>query len=159
MTTLITPNKSEAELLLSHRNLSCKIAALEDMLAAAKSLTTFGPKAVLLKGGHVMVTTDDIDRVSRNYPSVHIVQDGILNENMEILQLAEQDSSALQLVADVLYECEDKTTLFIRPRIDSTSTHGTGCTLGAALACGLGCGLSCLYSTIILSPVIFNASP
>jgi len=28
------------------------------------------------------------------------------------------------------------------PRIDTTSTHGTGCTLASALACGLGQGMS-----------------
>jgi hydroxymethylpyrimidine/phosphomethylpyrimidine kinase len=28
-------------------------------------------------------------------------------------------------------------TLFVRPYLDSTSTHGTGCTLSAALACAL----------------------
>jgi len=153
LTTLITPNKSEAELLLSHRNLPCKIVGLEDMLIAAKNLTSLGPPAVLLKGGHITVTSGDIERVSRSHAHILFVNDGILDENMEILQIADQDPSTLQLVVDVLHQ-HDKTTLFLRPRIDSTSTHGTGCTLSAALACGLGRGLSCRFSTSALSSLI-----
>jgi len=154
LTVLITPNKSEAELLLSHRNLPCKIAGLEDMLIAAENLTLLGPPAVLLKGGHITVTTGDIERVSRSHTHILFVNDGILTENMEILEIADQDPSTLQLVVDVLHQRDDKTTLFLRPRIDSTSTHGTGCTLSAALACGLGRGLSCLFSTSAQSGLI-----
>jgi hydroxymethylpyrimidine/phosphomethylpyrimidine kinase / thiaminase len=157
LTALITPNKSEAELLLSHRRLPCKIVGLEDMLIAAKNLTLLGPPAVLLKGGHITVTAGDIERVSRSHAHILFVNDGFLNENMEILEVADQDLSNLQPVVDVLYQ-HDKTTLFIRPRIDSTSTHGTGCTLSAALACGLGRGLSCLFSTSALSSLIILIS-
>lgn len=144
LAALITPNKSEAELFLSHRNLPCEINDLEGMIVAAQNLGTFGPHAVLLKGGHTTVTTSDVQRVSRNHAQICVVEDGMLNENMEILQVPGQSASALQLVVDVLYQ-DKRVTLFLRPRIDSTSTHGTGCTLSAALACGLGRGLSRLY--------------
>ena len=158
LAALITPNKSEAELLLSLRDLPCKITGLDDMLVAAKNLTLFGPPAVLLKGGHITVTIEDVKRVSRNHTRISFVDDGILSENMEILKIAEQDPSNLQLVVDVLHQRDDQTTLFLRPRIDSTSTHGTGCTLSAALACGLGRGLSRLFSTAALfSLVVFIA--
>jgi hydroxymethylpyrimidine/phosphomethylpyrimidine kinase len=127
------------------------------MLVAAKNLTTMGPQAVLLKGGHITVTTGDVQRVYQNRPRVKVVGDGMISDNMEILQVAEQHPSTLQLVVDVLYEHEDNITLFLRPRIDSTSTHGTGCTLSAAVACGLGSGRSRLYSSIDLSsPVTFD---
>ena len=141
LSTLITPNISEAELLLSHRDFSNKIVNLEDMLVAAKHLATFGPQAVLLKGGHIMVTADDVRRVSKNHARIHVVEDGVLKENMEILHVSEEEpSSSQQLVVDVLYQYEDKTTMFLRPRIDFKNTHGTGCTLSAALACCLGRG-------------------
>lgn len=142
LTTLITPNKSEAELLLSHGDFPSKITKLEDMLVAAKNLLTFGPRAVLLKGGHLIVTADDVRRVSESHALIHVVKDGMLSENMEILQVAQHEMTDRQLVVDVLYEHGDKTTIFTRPRIDSTSTHGTGCTLSAALACELSRGIS-----------------
>lgn len=145
LTTLITPNKSEAELLLSHQNLPCKIANLEDMLSAAENLLTLGPGAVLLKGGHIVVSSVDVKRICANFPHIQVIHDGVLDENMEILRVSGEDPSTMQLVVDVLYEREHKTTLFVRPRIDSTHTHGTGCTLSAALACELGRGMSRSY--------------
>ncbi len=51
LATLITPNIPEAEVLLQ-----CSIKNYEDMEKACKSLATLGPKAVLLKGGHLMST-------------------------------------------------------------------------------------------------------
>jgi hypothetical protein len=70
--------------------------------------------------------------------------------NMEILfqaQAATQDPPPpavcdVSVVVDVLCEVGDdegggRYTLFVRPYLDSESTHGTGCTLGAALACAL----------------------
>jgi hydroxymethylpyrimidine/phosphomethylpyrimidine kinase len=106
LTTLITPNKSEAELLLSHQNLPCKIENLEDMLSAAKNLLTLEPGAVLLKGGHIMVTRAEVKRTCTNFPYIQVINDGVLDENMEILRVSEKDPSAMNLVVDVLYERE-----------------------------------------------------
>src|SRR5579872_2355387 len=50
--TLITPNKSEADLIRSHKGRAVVISSLLDMLSASKQLLILGPKAVLLKGGH-----------------------------------------------------------------------------------------------------------
>jgi hydroxymethylpyrimidine/phosphomethylpyrimidine kinase len=44
-------------------------------------------------------------------------------------------------VTDVFFNGLDFTT-FARPRIDTTSTHGTGCTLSAAIAAGLAHGIT-----------------
>lgn len=41
-------------------------------------------------------------------------------------------------VADILVEPGGHVTRFQGARIDTTSTHGTGCTLASAIACGLG---------------------
>lgn len=136
---LITPNKFEAELLLSFRTPSTKIDSLEDMIAAAGNLLQLGPKAVLVKGGHVIATIGDIERIAQLYPNIQIIRDGSLGDNMEILQLAEKITDA-QLVVDVLDQGNGNISLFVGRRIESTSTHGTGCTLSAALACELGRG-------------------
>lgn len=145
MTALITPNKSEAELILSRKGLSASIGNLTDMLAAATQLFTLGPKAVLLKGGHVTTTITDVNAVVTSHPAVQVVRGGLLGENMEILQIAERDVSDIPLVVDVLHD-GTQTVLYIRPRIDSTSTHGTGCTLSAAIVCALSRGVDRWYS-------------
>ncbi|KIP07501.1 hypothetical protein PHLGIDRAFT_511930 [Phlebiopsis gigantea 11061_1 CR5-6] len=139
VTHLVTPNKSEAELILSTRGLPSTIETLEEMLDAGKNLLTLGPQTVLLKGGHLTVTMADIDRVSGARPGLHVVRDGLFEDNTEILQVVEGDSAEARIVVDVLHTASS-TTLYIRPRIESTSTHGTGCTLSAAVVCGLSRG-------------------
>lgn len=159
LASLITPNKSEAELILSHKSQhstltpsQSKISSLEDMLIAAKRLLALGPKAVLLKGGHVTTSLADVDAIvaKEDNDDVTVVRGGVLGENMEILQVAEQDMGKIPLVVDVLYD-GTHTTMFVRPRIDSTSTHGTGCTLSAALVCALSRGLD--RECLSLSPL------
>jgi hydroxymethylpyrimidine/phosphomethylpyrimidine kinase len=93
---VITPNLLEAGVLLGAEPPADQAA----MVAAAARLRAQGPRAVLLKGGHL--GTDH---------SVDVFDDG-----GELLVLTV-------------------------PRIASTSTHGTGCTLSAALAALLGQGM------------------
>ncbi|KAJ3556463.1 hypothetical protein NM688_g2012 [Phlebia brevispora] len=138
LASLITPNKSEAELILSCRSLPSSIDNLEEMLTAAKNIVRLGPKAVLVKGGHMTVTAQDVEKVAAKYPDIRVVRDGIYSENMEILQVSEAPPSS-QLVVDVLQGASGA-VLYLHPRIDSTSTHGTGCTLSAAIICGLSRG-------------------
>lgn len=45
-------------------------------------------------------------------------------------------------VTDVLVEADGRERLYTGSRIESTSTHGTGCTLASAIAAGLGQGLA-----------------
>ena len=139
LATLITPNKAEATLLLSHRQMPSQISNLEDMLSAAQNLLQFGPRAILLKGGHIISSIADVTLLSRKYPDADVVRHGLFDENMEILQLRGEDDHSDQLAVDILLEGED-ITLFVRPRIESTSTHGTGCTLSAAIAAELAHG-------------------
>ncbi|KAJ7118999.1 Phosphomethylpyrimidine kinase-domain-containing protein, partial [Mycena epipterygia] len=141
LTTLITPNKSEAELLLSRR-----IDSLEDMLSAATDLLLRGPRAVLLKGGHISATLDDVDSLAVVHPEVRVVREGLYGDNMEILAINHPQPE--NLVVDVLCESGGLITVLVRPRIDSTSTHGTGCTLSAALACALAGGATVLQAAI-----------
>ncbi|KAI0689826.1 Phosphomethylpyrimidine kinase-domain-containing protein [Cytidiella melzeri] len=136
-TFLLTPNKAEAELILSARGLDgSTITNVEGMLVAARKLLTLGPTNVLLKGGHLTVSYDDVARLKAARPDLRIVSNGLYDENLEILQIAEDDYAGRDIVVDVLQGTEGP-TLFLRPRINSKSTHGTGCTLSAALSCEL----------------------
>ncbi|EEB97906.1 hypothetical protein MPER_02679, partial [Moniliophthora perniciosa FA553] len=108
------------------------------MLGAARDLLSFGPNAVLIKGGHVTAKHDDIQRFVRSHPEVLILRDGVLEENMEILDVGR--TLHTESVVDLLQEKTGKTTVFVRSRIDSTSTHGTGCTLSAAITAELARG-------------------
>ncbi|KAF8823697.1 hypothetical protein HHX47_DHR9000159 [Lentinula edodes] len=151
LAVLVTPNKAEAELILSRRQSSAatsrSIESLEDMLLAAEDLLCLASKAVLLKGGHLTVSAEDVSRVASSYPNLEIVRDGIIpnGENMEILKVNSSLAGA-QLVVDVLHEIlangQKKTTILCRPRIESTNTHGTGCTLSAAIAAELALGFT-----------------
>jgi hydroxymethylpyrimidine/phosphomethylpyrimidine kinase len=69
------------------------------MKQAAEMLLTMGPRAVLVKGGHMPS------------PEVH----------------------------DVLVTTEGMTEMQ-HPRVESSSTHGTGCTLASAIATGIAQG-------------------
>lgn len=151
MAWLITPNKSEAELLLSHGGSPTSIKSVEDMLVAAKDLMAFGSRAVLLKGGHLIATIEDVRRVSRDNPDIVVIQYGLYDDNMEILQASEADITTVKLVVDVLHQAGRSATLYIRPRIDTTNTHGTGCTLSAALACEAARGLDCASNSKVTS--------
>ncbi|KAJ7584861.1 Phosphomethylpyrimidine kinase-domain-containing protein [Mycena floridula] len=138
LATLITPNLAEAELLLQR-----PLQSLDSMLEAAQDLLQFGSKAVLLKGGHLIATMDDVMALSNE---IQVVKAFLIDENMEILK---EHGAAIPpaVVVDVLQQKEGPTTVFVRPRIESTSTHGTGCTLSAAICCGLGQGLDVVEAT------------
>ncbi|MGE0154734.1 MAG: bifunctional hydroxymethylpyrimidine kinase/phosphomethylpyrimidine kinase [Reyranellaceae bacterium] len=96
LAALITPNAPEAAELLG-----APVDSLAGLERAAQGLARLGPKAVLVKGGHVAGDT----------------------------------------VRDVLWR-EGKLEVFDSPRIASTSTHGTGCTLASGIAAGLAQGLA-----------------
>jgi hydroxymethylpyrimidine/phosphomethylpyrimidine kinase len=94
-TRVLTPNVPEAAVLAG-----VPVASVEEMRTAGRRILSFGPRVVLVKGGHL---------------------DG--PEAVDVAVTA-QESFELR-----------------RPRIASTSTHGTGCTLSAAIAANLALGL------------------
>ncbi|KAF5333616.1 hypothetical protein D9611_002764 [Ephemerocybe angulata] len=140
--TLVTPNKSEAELLLGYLDEPIEISSLDNILHAADRLASLGRCSVLLKGGHFVSTMEDVRDFSGRHPSLQVVKQNIFDENMEILQVVSTGLEPRKLVVDLLYEQSGQTTAYIRPRIESTSTHGTGCTLSSAIACELAQGNS-----------------
>ena len=193
LATVLTPNASEAALLLQTRCQLCPsggdtgpdactplpMASIQDMLGAARALCALGPRAVLLKGGHVTrgaMRLSDVEAAANAATALADLRvdkvecDGLVQRgaNMEILfraAAASQEPTThhnedAPVVVDVLCEVVDqrgkseeecsgtRCTLFVRPYLDSTSTHGTGCTLSAALACALARGLS---RTLIIS--------
>ena len=90
---LITPNRPEAEALLG-----AEIRTVSDLADAARALRSLGPKAVLVKGGHMAG------------PALDVLFDG-----REIRE-------------------------YSAPRIETTHTHGSGCTFSAAIAAYLAHG-------------------
>ncbi|KAG9318059.1 hypothetical protein JVU11DRAFT_123 [Chiua virens] len=110
------------------------------MVAAAQNLLTLGPEAVLLKGGHIAISEDDIRSLKTpDGVTLDIKPAFLLGENMEVLQNG-KTPVIMDVVVDVLCQRDVKTiTLYPRPRLESKNTHGTGCTLSAALACALAC--------------------
>ncbi len=93
---VLTPNAPEAEVLSG-----LAVGNRGEAEAAAHALADLGPRAVLLKGGHLPGDT----------------------------------------VVDLLWN-DGEIEAFESPRIDTTSTHGTGCTLASAIAVGLAQGRS-----------------
>ena len=204
LATVLTPNTSEAALLLQirHQVLSSvgnadpgtptplPMASIQDMVGTARALCALGPQAVLLKGGHVRrgaIRLSDAEAAANttaleNLRVDKVEYDGLVQRgaNMEVLIRAaaasheptimgrDEDEDA-PVVVDVLCEMADRCgesgeeiggtrcTLFVRPYLDSTSTHGTGCTLGAALACALARGLSRTLFISRLSPLSLQA--
>jgi hydroxymethylpyrimidine/phosphomethylpyrimidine kinase len=64
-------------------------------------------------------------------------------EVLQAFRAVQTQSSDRNLVVDILVDNEDaKRTLFVGDWIDSSSTHGTGCTLSAALASALASRVS-----------------
>lgn len=114
LSIVVTPNIPEAE-----RITGLTIEDEEGMRRAARAMREMGALAVLVKGGHLK---EIADRGSR------IAEGG---------QETKGAPTALDLLDD-----EGSVSLFRGEWIETTSTHGTGCTLSAAIAACLGHGLS-----------------
>ncbi|BDD58213.1 hypothetical protein MAP00_003510 [Monascus purpureus] len=113
LATVVTPNIPEAKLLLKDSGVDVQDPAdLEGMVELAKKILQLGPKAVLLKGGHLPLTKD---RKTARSP---------------------EEAS---IVIDVLVD-GDKVAYFETDFLISRNTHGTGCSLASAVAANLASG-------------------
>lgn len=113
ITTILTPNIPEAQLLIKDAGAEApEPVDLPGLIELAKKICSLGPKAVLLKGGHLPLTKDY--KTAKN----------------------PQEAST---VIDVLFDGE-KTTLFETQYLVSKNTHGTGCSLASAIAANLAMG-------------------
>ncbi|KAK9453778.1 pyridoxamine kinase [Dipodascopsis uninucleata] len=110
---MITPNLQEGKFLYHVATGSdATIESLEDAKTLAKELFKLGPKYVLLKGGHLPLSSDH-----------------------RLASAADKTA----IVADILYDGESY-QIIESSYIFSKNTHGTGCTLSAAIASNLSLG-------------------
>lgn len=112
-TFLLTPNIPEANLIIKESGRSpVEVHDLEGLKRLAASLHELGVKYVLLKGGHVPLTSDH--QVAKTSDSREIVVNVLHGEGVcQVIESAYQDSK---------------------------NTHGTGCSLASAIACNLAFG-------------------
>ena len=102
LTTILTPNLPEAELLLKTAGEDTRSPEnIDDIVAMAKRIQKLGPKYVLLKGGHLPLTKGR--SVSRG----------------------EEDR---EIVLNVLVS-QDEVMMMESEYLRSRNTHGTGCSL------------------------------
>ncbi len=111
---VVTPNIPEAE-----RITGLKIEDEEGMRRAARAMREMGARAVLVKGGHLK---------SRD-------------EGGSVKDETGQKTKSMLTAVDLL-DIDGRVTLFRGEWIETTSTHGTGCTLSAAIAACMGRGLT-----------------
>ena len=90
------------------------------------------------------------DIITPNIPEANALTEMEINNATQMQNAAEKIAEqyhttvlikgghAKQAANDLLY-CEHKAHWFLEERINSTNTHGTGCTLSSAIACNLAC--------------------
>ncbi|OLL24495.1 putative hydroxymethylpyrimidine/phosphomethylpyrimidine kinase 2 isoform B [Neolecta irregularis DAH-3] len=106
-TLILTPNRDEARLLLCQTNSNCSDSK-DDAMSLARDIKALGPSYVLVKGGQCPYM-----------------------EN-----LTDANTIKKKFVIDILYD-GSRFWEFKSEFVDSTSTHGTGCSLAAAIASNL----------------------
>lgn len=107
LTTILTPNIPEAQLLLQIAGLGTpEINSLDDLVNVARIVQSLGPRYVLVKGGHLPLT-----------------RDGLISKE-------ELDSYT---IVDVLYNGSEA-TIYETAYLPSKNTHGTGCSLACKLS-------------------------
>ncbi|KAK8854498.1 phosphomethylpyrimidine kinase [Kwoniella newhampshirensis] len=132
--TVLTPNIPEAIRLAGFKG---EVGGLEDMLKLAKDTQAkTAAKTVLLKGGHAVISRDEVLRYKGQYEIVWEEGDDeddtveVLSEYKSLTQVgAERD-----YVVDILVTGTEVVALFVGKKVISSSTHGTGCTLSSAIA-------------------------
>lgn len=115
ITTILTPNIPEAQLLLKDSGVEApEPEDLAGLVQLAKQICALGPKAVLLKGGHLPLTKD---------------------------HKTTQNMADATTVIDILYDgTTGETSFFDTEYLVSKNTHGTGCSLASAIAANLAMG-------------------
>ncbi|PHH82861.1 hypothetical protein CDD82_4499 [Ophiocordyceps australis] len=124
LTTLVTPNLPEARLLAGDE---APVQSPADMEVLARRIQALGPSWVLIKGGHLPLPASSI--ASASAPS-----------SAPSSAPASAPSSApgpARVVVNVLVGPNQEAIHLVSPWQQTSSTHGTGCTLAAAIAAHL----------------------
>lgn len=112
LSAIVTPNLPEAE-----RITGVSIRSVDDIRAAAEKMREMGATNVLIKGGHSIVGLESLGRKASD--------DGQRTTDKQ--------------ATDYLFIGDDEIVLS-SPFLDTTATHGTGCTLSAAITARLALG-------------------
>lgn len=103
LTTILTPNLPEAELLLKTAGSYLQSPEnVDDIITIAKGIQKLGPRYVLVKGGHLPMTKG---------------------------RLVSKDEAERHIVLNILVGPEDDVFILETEYQKSRNTHGTGCSL------------------------------
>lgn len=134
LAAIITPNIPEAE-----RIAQMKIETFADIETAARKMQSFGAENVLIKGGHLPILDSN--------PKIEDQRSKIEDQGSEIEN---------RTAKDFLFIGEDL-HVFEADFIETTATHGTGCTLAAAIAANLALGRSLVEAVGIAKKFVTEA--
>lgn len=133
LSTIITPNIPEAE-----RIAGMKIENAADIRRAARLMQTFGARNVLIKGGHLPISEVgfSILDLERARPDREISSP---EEERSAKAKNRKPKTEDRKAIDFMFT-GDEEFAFSADFIETTATHGTGCTFAAAIAAGLAKG-------------------
>ncbi len=123
LSTVITPNIPEAE-----RIAGMKIESVADIRQSAKIMRDLGAQAVLIKGGHRPIGDLGFGIADLEY-----------SRHSGELSSQESSESEIRFAVDFLFMDGEEFT-FSAEFIETSATHGTGCTFAAAIAANLANG-------------------
>lgn len=114
LASIVTPNLPEAE-----RIAGMPVRSVDDIRMAARKMRGMGAENILIKGGHAggQASVESEDSVTRHPSPI----------------------AASRRAVDYLF-IGDSEIVLEAPFLDTTATHGTGCTLSAAIAARLALG-------------------
>ena len=130
LSTVITPNIPEAE-----RITRMKIENVAGIRKAARLMQSYGAKNVLIKGGHMPILDFGFAILDLEYDEADTELCSSEQSKTENPKSKIQNPKSV----DFLFMGDEEFT-FSADFIETTATHGTGCTFAAAIAAGLANG-------------------